>query len=180
VPNLTNLTILASVLVILLAGSAGAQVPAADGCTLPPLELPLFAATPAAAVTPPPFTPVVAGDVDAQDVEQAVTTILACIGTGDAALVYAVFTEAYLARAFADPTETYLPQLEQAIAEGSTEAGTTFELLDVLEFSVRDDGRVSVTIAYTNGISEFKDTLILAQVDGVWLIDDIGTLEPPA
>jgi hypothetical protein len=180
VSNLTKLTILAGMLVALLAGSAATQTPTANGCTLPPLELPLFAATPAADVAPTAFTPVTASDVDQQEIDQAVTTILACVGTGNAAYTYAVFTEASLANEFSDPTETYLPQLEQAIAEGPVEVGTAFELLASPAFTVLDDGRVSVVVDYTNGVSEFHDTLILAKVDGVWLIDGISALDPPA
>jgi len=167
----------ATILIMAVASGAAAQTPEPEGCGLSPLTLPLFDATPVDQVTPPAFEPVSEGDALVEEIEGAVTTIMACVSTGDPASAWAVFTPRYLAEQFADPAATYLPQFEQSLAEGVS-IPVPFEVLGVSDVTVLDDGRVSVAVEYTNGVSTFRDTLILARIDGIWLIDEIAALDP--
>ncbi len=159
----------------------GAQMDV-DVCPLEPLTLPLFDATPAAIVAASPVaTPDAANPVavvDEAEIDAAVEDIVACINTGDAALQYAIFTERYLAEQFADPTVAYQPRFELDLSMGPGAGEASFELIDLTGMAPLEGGRVSVTVELAAGNAMYRDTLILANIDGVWLIDAIGELDP--
>jgi hypothetical protein len=160
------------------SGAAVAQ----DGeatCTLDPVSLPLFDATPAAALAGTPVD--VPDDIQVDDatIEDAVIQIVACINTNDPAYQYAIFTDRYLAEQFADPTQTYQPAFELQISFGPSQEPGSMELEGISGIEQLESGQVSVVVELTNSVSVFRDTLILVPVDGVWLIDSIAAFDPP-
>lgn len=157
----------------------GAQSSSGD-CPLEPLTLPLFDATPAAivAATPAVAISVAAVDIDEAEIGAAIEDIVACVNTGDPARQYAIFTERYLAEQFADPSVAYQPRFEFDLAMGPGEGEALFELISVSGIAPIEPGRVSVTVELAAGDTRYRDTLVLASVDGVWLIDAIGELDP--
>jgi len=162
---------------IALAGSS-AQ-PLAGECTLEPLTLPLFDATPAAKIAATPLAADPAPDTGDEVIREAVEGIVDCINTGDAAYEYAIFTQRYLAEQLADSSAMYQPEFEQQLSSGPSEVEETFELADVTDVTVLDDGLVSVIVELSAGGTTYRDTLVLANVDGVWLIDAIEAFDPP-
>lgn len=163
-------------LLALLAPVATAQQE--SDCTLPPLTLPLFDATPAAIVA---ATPVAAGEsvpVEEEEIREAVEMIVTCANNTDPKLVNAIFTERFLAERFADPSATYLPAFEQSLDSENGIVPTSLVLDDVEGITPLNDGRVSVVAVISSSTSTFRDTLILASVDGNWLIDGLGELNP--
>jgi hypothetical protein len=150
----------------------------ASACPLAPLTLPLWDATPAAAIAATPVAPTSA-DVTEAEIKAAVAVIVACINTGEPIYIHAIYTDRYLAEQFADPSVTYLPEFEQRLALNQVQATDQFTLEDISDITPLDDGRVSVTIALSNGVTTFKDTLTLANQDGTWLVDGVSNLDPP-
>jgi len=160
------------------AAAAGVQPPPEE-CTLEPLTLPLFDATPAAEVAATLLAREADSAADPGTIRRAVETIVACINTGDPAYQFAIFTERYLARQFVDPSVTYQPEFERQLALGPSDEAETFELVEVSGFDMLEDGRVSVVVELTGGRTTYRDTLVLANVDGIWLIDAIEEFDPP-
>jgi hypothetical protein len=163
-------------LLALLAPVATAQEE--SDCTLPPLTLPLFDATPAAIVA---TTPVIADGpqtVDEEEIRAAVELIVTCANSEDPKLINAIFTERFLAERFADPTTASQPVFEQSLDQEEGVIPTSLVLDGIEDVTPLDDGRVSVVAVITSSTSTFRDTLILANVDGNWLIDGLGELDP--
>lgn len=164
--------------------SAAAQE---NGCALPPVKLPLFGATPAAAIaaTPSPVTGIVARpftDIEQAEAEDAMRTIVACINTGVPKDEYAIFTPRYLAALFTGPHPAYQPAFEQMIAEGGAGQSPTvpaFILKSVTNGTILEDGRMVVTIALAGRATTYHDTLVLVQTGKHWLIDEVTRLDPP-
>lgn len=151
----------------------------ASGCVLEPLSLPLFDATPAARIAATPATSAPTMDVGEDVILAAVEDIVDCINTGDPALQYAIFTQHYLAGQFAGSSMTYQPAFEQQLSLGPADVEQSFDLVGISDVTVPGSGFVSVTIELSSGGSTYRDTLELANVDGVWLIDSIEELNPP-
>jgi hypothetical protein len=173
--------IAASVALTLAAGTATAQETATDvDCTLARLAVPLWDGTPAAEIAASPVaTPTAANaQIDEADIVTAVAVIVACMNTGEPQLMFAIYTDRFLAAQYADPTTTYLPEFEQRLAENAPEPANQFVLREVSEITPLDDGRVSVKVTLSSGATTFDDTLVLANQEGVWLIDDIASLDP--
>jgi len=170
------LTTLVAIVGLSLSGVM-AQTPDDTACSLDPVTLPLFDATPAASIA---STPVVSTtDSSFDEIRDAIAVLAVCMNSGDAAFQYAIFTDRYLASLFADPTMTYQPEFEEQIALGPIQPEGQLRIVDVAEIDRLYDGRVSVTVTIASAASTFEDTLILANVDGVWLIDDVVELNPP-
>ena len=74
---------------------------------------------------------------------------------------------------------TNQPAFELQLSLGPADVEETFELVGVTDTTVNDGGLVAVTIELTGGGATYRDTLILANVDGLWLIDSIEELDPP-
>jgi hypothetical protein len=176
-----TLAIAASVALGLATGSAFAQGTAVVfDCALEPLAVPLWGGTPAAEVAATPVASPSAADagIDEAEIEAAVEVIVACMNTGEPQLMFAIYTDRFLASRYADPTTTYLPEFEQRLAENVPEPANQFVLQGVSEITPLDDGRVSVKVALVSGATTFDDTLVLANQDGTWLIDEIASLDP--
>lgn len=184
--------VLALVLVVasLVAFTRPAMTSAAaqgNGCALPPVALPLFNATPAAAIaaSPAPTAGLTARpltDDEQAEAEDAIRTIVACINTGIPKDEYAIFTPRYLAALFTGPHPAYQPAFEQMIAEGGTNQSTTvpaFVLKSVSNGSMLEDGRIVVTIALAGRATTYHDTLVLVNTGKHWLIDEVTRLDPP-
>ncbi len=175
---------LASAALALLCGggSAQEQVPASPGCRLDPLTLPLFGATPAAiiAATPPAgLAATGAGSPpDRSVIEPAIEDIVACINTGDPIFQYAIFTDRYLAVRLADRTSTYQPAFEQQLDQGVNPDAPEFAIKSIGDVMALDDGRISVVVSLSADGLQYEDRLILADIDGRWLIDDVERLDP--
>lgn len=153
---------------------------AQDACPLDPVTLPLFDATPAAEIPGALATPAAPDDPGREATEEEITqfsdainVLLSCINTGEGPLVFAIFTDRYLASGFADG-DAYQPDLERTIAEyGSGLPGEPLVLENVDNVRVRDDGRMSGQVVLASGEESWRDTLVLAQVGDYWLIDDV-------
>ena len=156
-----------------------AQTPAAEMCTLDPVTLPLFEATPAAVIAATPLASTTDAPVDDDEIRVAIEILVVCMNSGDAAYRYAIFTDRYLATQFTDPAQTYQPQFEEQLAQGPIEPEGDLRMLDIREITPLDNGSVSVIVELSSRVSTFRDTLILVNVDGAWLIDDVVILDPP-
>lgn len=161
---------------LLVTPTAVAQTPAPDdyGCHLPPLELPLFAGTPAATIASTPVstlaTPV---DASEEDIRAALDQFVACTNTDDPTRVWAMFTPKLLASVFTDPKVHYLPAFEQMLDGPIVVTEPPLELVEMGAIESLPDGRVNVTATYRSGESIWTDTLTLANVEGQWLIDEV-------
>lgn len=173
-----------------LAGPVG-SVPAAlaqfGSCSLPPVMLPLFAATPAASLASPaaPVTGLAARpltDDEQVEVDAAVRAIVACVNTGVPKNEYAIFTPRYLAALFTGPHPAYQPAFEQMIAEGSggpVSNAPPFVLKSLADATMLEDGRVVVTIALAGRAVTYHDTLVLVKIGNHWFIDEVTRFDPP-
>ena len=151
----------------------------AVSCSLTPLTLPLFAATPPADLaTPLAATP--ASDVarkptaeEASDIQSGVATLVACINTGNPRLVYAIFSERYLATQYADPAKAYLPAFEQKLDGPTVPVEPPFVLVGVTRIQILADDRAKVTVTISQMQESWTSTLTLVRIDGAWLIDGV-------
>lgn len=154
----------------------------ADSCTLAPVELPLFDATPAAeipgALATPATTDDPARDATNEEVAEfvaAIEVILVCVNSGDQKLANAIFTERYLAARFADPDVLYQPDFERTLDQniGIDREARRLIAEEIAQVKARDDGRLSGRVTFSSADMLWRDTLILSNVDGVWLIDEV-------
>lgn len=171
-----------ALLLVPLRASPQEQVPGSPACVLPPVTLPLFDATPAAIIAATPASSVTPGTgsapLDPATIEPAIEAIVACINTNDPALRYAVFTDRYLAQQLADPTTTYQPAFELQLDTATNASAPQFTIESIEEITPLDDGRVSVVVILMAGGTSYKDRLVLADVEGHWLIDDLELIDP--
>lgn len=160
----------------------GIERTTAGECVLEPVTIPLFGGTPAAviAATPAasPEPAVAAAPVNEATIREAASMIVACINTGDPSFAYAVFTPRYLASQFVDGAGHYQPEFEFRLASPSAPVTPTFTLEAVEGLEQRSSGRVEVTLVLRSEQASFRDTLLLANVDGRWLIDEVVALDP--
>jgi len=162
----------------ILSGPAMVAGQDAAECPLPPLTLPLFAATPAAEVAATPVDASAAPALDAAGAEMAMTVIVSCANSGETAVAYSIFTERYLASLFADPTQTYQPAFELEIASGVTQPEGTLELVSIDSVTTLPDGRTEVVAIIDSASATYTDTFVLVSLDGNWLIDDVTNFDP--
>ncbi len=146
-------------------------------CELTPLSLPLFDGTPVARLATRSATPATEplSDVEATEILEM---YVACTNTGDPTLVWAMFTPRWFSSEFADSEEHYLPAFEYEIANSSAEVVNPLELSSVDQVDPLEDGRVAVTATFSSADMEWTDQLILANVDGQWLIDEVVLVSP--
>lgn len=180
---MASLILACSVLILFCAsGSAREQVPGSRACPLDPVTLPLFDATPAAIVAANPTAASTgtggASPADVSLIEPAIEDIIACINTGDPAFQYAIFTDRYLAAQLADRSSTYQPAFEQRLDRGVDPDAPEFTIGSISDITALNDGRVSVVVSLAVESSRYEDRLILIDVDGRWLIDDVELLDP--
>lgn len=169
--------IVAVMLAMMMLGSAPA-ISAQPTCELTPLALPLFEGTPVTLLATPASTP--ASDLlDEEGATAILEMYVACTNTGDPTLVWAMFTPRWFSIEFADSEEHYLPAFEYEIALGEEAVVHPLFLEGIEEIDVLDDGRVAVTATFASGELEWTDQLILANVDGQWLIDEVVLVSPP-
>lgn len=146
-------------------------------CELTPLTLPLFDATPLAIFVAPISTPADAV-LSPENAKDVLEQFVACTNTGDPTLIWAIFTPHWFAREFADSETHYLPAFEYEIARGNEIVVDPLELVSVDEIAALEDGRVAVTATFTSANLTWTDQLILANIDGVWLIDEVVLITP--
>ncbi len=176
-PSIRPIHAIAAVcLLALLAPVAAAQEE--GDCALPPVTLPLFDATPAAIVAATPIAANGPATVDEDEIRDAVDMIVTCANSADPKLVNAIYTERFLAERFEDPSTVSQPAFEESLDRTGGTIPTSLVLDGVEDITALDDGRVSVVAVITSSTSTFRDTLILANVDGHWLIDGLGELDP--
>lgn len=169
-------------LVLLPMDGSTQQVTDSPACELEPVTLPLFGATPAAIIAATPASGPVDGIVrvapDTATIELAIEAIATCISSSDPAMRYAVFTDRYLAARLADPALTYQPAFEKQLDSGISPDTPRYTVESIAELKPLDDGRTSVVVTLSvNGMS-YQDRLVLANVDGTWLIDDVEPIDP--
>lgn len=155
------------------------STPAVDTveCTIDPLTLPLFGGTPVAEVVVPVASPAPAALTE-DEAEVVLQMYAACISTGEPSLVWAMFTPNWFADQFADSTEHYQPAFELHLESGQWEVAAPLTLVDVVAVEPLPDGRMAVTATFASGDDTWTDKLVLAYVDGQWLIDDVELLDP--
>jgi hypothetical protein len=156
---------------------------AAVTCTLQPLTLPLFGATPPTAILDslPPATPVSATpgtetrnatSEETADVERGAETIVACLNTGNPLESHAIFSTRYLAHEYADPTSAYLPAFEQDLAGATIPVNPPFVFEGIENVEVLSDGRVRIQLTISRGESSWTNTMNLVKEDDAWLIEE--------
>jgi len=172
----------AALVLLCMNGSAQEQVPASPRCPLDPVTLPLFNATPAAIIAATPAVALADTDIDAPPdrsvIEPVIADIVACINSGDPAFQYAIFTDRYLAAHLADRSSTYQPAFEQRLDGGVDSDAAEFTIESIGDVTALDDSRVSVVVSLVADGFRYEDRLILANVDGRWLIDEVEFLDP--
>lgn len=146
-------------------------------CELTPLTLPLFESTPLAQLSTPEATP--ASEALSEDeATQILEMYVACTNTGDPTLVWAMFTPRWFSSEFANSEEHYLPAFEYEIATGEDSVLNPLELVAVENIELQRDGRIAVTASFSSGDRDWTDQLILANVEGQWLIDEVVLISP--
>lgn len=179
-PRLLTIAVLA-VAIAGLDAVAPATSRAGAGCSLPPVPLPLFDATPPAVIAATPPTHDAAPEASDEEIAAAVEAIIACANSTSQADRYAVFTDRYLAALFMSATPADQPAFERMIATGALPKAGTATLSRVTDIVRRDDGRVDVTMHITGRNGSVMDRVTLAW-DGdrqAWLIDAVVSLDPP-
>jgi hypothetical protein len=164
-----------ALIALLLAFGPGASAQA--NCTLTPLTLPLFGGTPIADLATPQASPA-AITLSEQEAMAVLEMYVACTNTGDPTLVWAMFTPRWFSTQFADSGEHYLPAFEYEIATGNAPVIDPLVLESVDKVERLDDGRYGVTATFSSGELRWTDQLILANIDGQWLIDDVVLVSP--
>ena len=147
-------------------------------CELTPLTLPLFDGTPVAELATPHASPVAINLTEAE-AEGVLEMYVACTNTGDPTLVWAMFTPRWFSSTFADSEEHYLPAFEYEIANGNEQVVNPLELDSIDALEELEDGRWGVTATFSSGEMVWTDQLILVNIDGQWLIDDVVLITPP-
>lgn len=166
-----------AVVLLLTMVFAGPPAQAQPSCELTPLTLPLFNGTPVAQLATAEATP--ATDVLTEnEVVEILEMYVACTNTGDPTLVWAMFTPRWFSTEFADSEEHYLPAFEYEIANSQEMVENPLDLVGVEEIEMHIDGRVVVTATFESGNTQWTDRLILANVDGQWLIDEVVLVSP--
>jgi hypothetical protein len=163
---------------MMLVPTGWASAQHGPGCTLSPLTLPLFEATPAVDVAATPVGGEDASFLDQEAATVAMEQIVVCSNSGDPAVAYAIFTERYLATLYADPGETYQPAFEERLNQGALQPDRNLVLDEVQSVTPLADGRVEVVATISGSGVSYTDTFILAMVGGEWLIDDVTLLQP--
>lgn len=165
-----------------VGGLARQPVSASPACELEAVTLPLFDATPAAIIAATPASGAAGGNAaaapDVTTIEPAIEAIATCISSSDPALRYAVFTDRYLADQLSDTARTYQPAFEQQLDSGTSPDIPQFAIESIEQLIPLDDGRVSVVVTLAADGMRYRDRLVLADVDGRWLIDDVEPLDP--
>lgn len=164
--------------VIMLVPAAAAQD---ASCTLSPLSLPLFDATPAAVIASTPQPSAESPELDENGATAAIEMLLACAGEESQALRYAIFTDAYLARLFIGEDAVDQPAFELLIDSGVVPEPFASSLNGLSDFDALDDGRFAVTIQVMTADGTVEDRIVLAwdADQEQWLIDEIVSLDPP-
>lgn len=168
------------ILVLTLLVSMASFAPAARAestCELTPLTLPLFDATPLAELSTPIATPATHQLTD-EEANEILEMYVACTNTGDPTLVWAMFTPRWFSVQFADSEEHYLPAFEYDIATGHNEVTDPLSLTSVDKIELQSDGRMAVTATFTSGSLKWTDQLMLMNIDGQWLIDEVVLVSP--
>lgn len=171
-----NWVTLAFALIVALTAlpvSSNAQAPEQATCSLEPVSLPLFNATPAATIAATP-APVATPPADISTVDQGVAVIFACLNLGQPEYTWAVFTDRYIAEWLVD-TNSYQPAFEQSLNGTVQTPPNAFELIEISNPELQPDGRVKVSVTYSADGQSRTDTLLLTQVDSIWRVDGVVT-----
>lgn len=176
-----RLMFIAIVGIVVTSLAASATAAQSTGCTLDPVPLPLFGATPAVEVATPEPVLAVVPELDHDGAVEAVESLLACAGEDSQDLRYAIFTDRYLANLFIGEHPADQPAFERMIAVGAVTEPSTPELIGVSDVETLDDGRVAATVDAKTAEGAIHDRLILAwdPEQEAWLIDDVISLNPP-
>lgn len=156
---------------------SGSSIAAQPTCELTPLTLPLFDGTPVAELATPSASPA-ADTLEIEEATEILEMYAACTNTGDPTLVWAMFTPRWFSVTFADSEQHYLPAFEYQLATGEQLVENPLVLVSVDEVELRGDGRTAVTATFASGDLQWTDQLILAKVDGQWLIDEVVLVSP--
>lgn len=174
-----RLIVLAVILIMpLFAIDASAQSQPEVNCELTPLTLPLFDGTPVVDLATPQASPM-ALELSETEAAHVLNMYVACTNTGDPTLVWAMFTPRWFSTQFADSEGHYLPAFEYEIATGNTPVTDPLVLESVDGIDMLDDGRVGVTATFSSADMQWTDQLILTNLDGEWLIDEVVLISPP-
>ncbi|HYH12349.1 MAG TPA: hypothetical protein VD789_08355 [Thermomicrobiales bacterium] len=172
----TLVALLASVLLASATVQGVAQESAT--CTLEPISLPLFDATPAAVIVGTPAATTDRPEPTEEEMTAAAEELIVCTNETSQAARYAIFTERLLALQFASDAPAYQPAFERMIATGETPDPGSNELVRISAIEPLEDGRVAVTLHISTPEGDFADRLVLAwdPEQGAWLIDGVASL----
>lgn len=149
-----------------------------------PGATPAGGASPLARATAAPSLPPAGEAADAETVAAVAAFAaenFACYNAGDYPRAFALQTDAYLARSFAEFPPTAEDLAFFAAPPVPAPAGDRIELLALREVAVLADGRVGsfLDLAYPDGSRETQyGTLVL--VDGGYRLDEVAFVPPPA
>ena len=182
--RLTALPLIA-LLVMAMSLALGTVTLAAQGdpdCPLEPLMLPLFDATPAEVIAATPAVSVDAPEPTEEEIREAAEIIVACSGSTEQAIRFAIFTDRILASQFIGEDTADQPAFERMIATGSAPEEWMFELEGISDVEPLADGRVAVTLHIASPEESVMDRVVLAWDDeaNAWLIDGFEWLSSPA
>jgi hypothetical protein len=181
-----TIAILAAAIVLLLAVPARAETlpatPQAKACTATPVTISDLQAL-VAAGTPIAATPAPAANLDDATKAAIVTAIegsIACTNANQPLRALAFITDGYLVHRFTGAGHDDLGHLAAAVTRSPSPAagGDRLALISVGDFALLPDGRISAVVTTANADQTFVDTLIFANVDGKWLIDEIASETP--
>ncbi|HEU0163794.1 MAG TPA: hypothetical protein VFQ54_02050, partial [Thermomicrobiales bacterium] len=131
------------------AAQTASPSPAVATCSLDPVTLPLFDATPPGQIvaqSSPAASPSAGGvtrpasSAEQAELTSAIDVIVACMNTGNPAQIYGIFSDRYLAAMFADPAKAYLPAFEQSLAGPTIPEVPPYTLTSADDFSFLENG----------------------------------------
>lgn len=120
-------------------------------------------------------------DASRAEVMATVRESVACANANDVLRAYALFTNRYLQERFGGENQDDLGHLLVALTRDNDVADDADQLtlVSVDELRLLDDGRIAASVTTMNVQTTFIDTLILANVNDRWLIDEVLAGEPP-
>jgi hypothetical protein len=176
--------LLALVTTVVVARQDRGVSPSALSCSLEPLALPLFAATPPTTIGTPVPVDIQAADEQPSDeardeIAESIEEIVACANTGEPRFAYAVFTDRYLAGLFTGDDAAYQPAFERQLTQPARPPASRLELEVLRSIRLLPDGRAVVEVQIV-GERTLTDTLVLIKEGETWLVDEVVALSPPA
>ncbi len=176
--------IVATVMALALHPARADETPRPVECNAAPRtlnDIVDLAAQPAPAASPPARS----GEPAAPEAIEAATATLrasiACVNANRPLAAFAYFTDGYLSRAFGGANTDALGHLRVALTRtpAPAEPGDQLSLRSISDVTIPAAGELLMTAVTVNADGVYTDRLLLREVDGRWLIDQVISLDPP-